>query len=291
MRIARLAELFVSKYADHNNDSLKRLEGEIRSNIHVLWKFPNELFNILSACAKSEPKHPKNADQVKAITGFKFCQQLLAMIDYMQANRDTISLSQLKEILSQIINLIKINIHLKFDASGKPSNKGEISEVQFPHVAELIFEMIPVRTKQDRVIRDQQFGKAKTGLSRILSFSLSMLEKLSKLEMLVPEQFDATQFNQEDISAKRFIPQRVSLSIHDLIDFIRQHGQEYGISTTEDWETLFLDDPKLKEQMTTVINAINRGHYPKDASEIKMQIAEILRNHEERKITNAPIFE
>jgi len=283
MRILRLAELLVLKHAD---TSPQQLETSLRKDIHVLWDYPNKIYNILRACAESHPKNPKSPHQVKAVEGFKFCQELLVMIDYLQSNVDTIPLGQIREILNKIVLLIKNNINLKFNANGKPDEEGEKASVQFPHVSELIFEMIPVTTKHTRTLRDQQFNKVKTGFSRILSLSLSMLEKISKLEMLVPEKFQYANVTDIDIDQElpsRFTPNRTTLSVYDIIDFIRQHGLEYGISTTEDWATVFRDDPQLKEDITTVINAINRGHYPSGSADIKMEIARILKEHEERK--------
>lgn len=279
MRIFRLAEFFVVK---NSAISSERMEESIRSDIDTLWKLPNYQFNILKSCAESQPQKPKNINEIKAIEGFKFCQELVGMIDYLGANKNTIPLGELKEVLLNIAHLIKNN--------QKPEE--EKSNVQFPYVSELIFEIIPVKTKQDRVIRDQQFAKAKTGLSRILSFTISMMEKLSKLEMTDPDKFININITNVPVNIPaRFSPQRASLSIHDIIDFIRQHGDEYGISTTEDWGTVFLNDSELKEKMTTIINAINRGHIPRDSAEVKMEIAEILMEYEKRKSNNVKYFE
>jgi hypothetical protein len=63
------------------------------------------------------------------------------------------------------------------------------------------------------------------------------------------------------------------------------------LSSLEDWTTVFRDDPKLKEEMTTVINAVNRGHLPLGSADIKMEIARILKEYEQRKSTNATLFE
>ncbi len=288
MNIFRFAELYALKYADISSS---KEEEQIRKDIHILWEIPNKHFNILSACAQSEPRNPKNNNEVKAVSGFKFCQELLSTIDYLKSNFDKVSLGEMKEALLSTVNLIKSNEYVKYDLNGKKSEKGEASNVQFPHVSELIFEMIPIRKQNDRIIRDQQFAKAKKGLSRILSFSLSILEKLSKLEMKIPEKFEHAphdpNINEDQKLPERFSPQRGTLSDYDIIDFIRQHGDEYGINTTEDWGIVFRDDPKFKEEMTTVINALNRGHYPRGSVDVKMQIAEILKRHEERKENNS----
>lgn len=281
MRILRLAELFVLKHATASSSDL---ENSVRADIHMLWQYPNKFHNILKACAEADAKGAKTSDEVKAVEGFKFCQEILSMVDYIQANRDKIGVGELREVLLRLVQMIKDHMRASFDMNGKISEKGEKSAVQFPHVQELIFQMFPSSKKNERKIRDEQYNKAKTGLSRIMSLASTMIDKLSKLEMIAPEKFTHVLPNDVDVKVPdRFIPQRGILSIYDIVDFIRQHGDEYGIPTTEDWGTVFTNDPQLKEQMTTVINAINRGHAPRDAANVKAEIANILKGFNARK--------
>lgn len=292
MRILRLAELLVLKHAAMS--PADHLEISLRADIHQLWRLPNELFNILSACAQAEPAHPKTKEDAKAIEGFKFCKQLISMIDHLKSKMDTIPLGEIREVLLNTVNLIQKHISLKFDEKGKVSEKGEKSHVQFPHVSELIFQMVHAGTVHGRKQRDEQFGKAKTGLSRILSLSTTMLEKIEKLEMIVPEKFTYKQVTNVDIDQplpERFVAQPAPLSVYDIVDFIRQHGPEYGITTTEDWGTVFRDDPQFQQQMARVIHAINSGKVPKDSTAVKDLIGRILTDHEERKSTNVREFE
>ena len=231
---------------------------------------------------KKNPKNPKNIYEERAVEGFKFCNELLSMIDYMQAKVDNISFGEMREVLTLVVNLIKSNIK-KYDSS-----------IQFQHVSDLIFEIVPSSTKNSRVIRDQQFAKAKTGLSRILSLSLTMLEDLSKLEISNPDKFEYKNVSDIDIDdtlPKRFKPQRANLSIYDIIDFIYQHGDLYGINSKDEWEIVFRDDPELTQDITTVINAVNRGHVPRAYYYIKEEITKALNNHKKRKSSNAHIFD
>ena len=113
-----------------------------------------------------------------------------------------------------------------------------------------------------------------------------MLDEIKQLEVMVPEKFTHDNFTDIDINQEnpsRFTPQRAPLSNYDVIDFIRQYGDRYGISGVEDWELAFRNDPQLKEQMTTVINALNRGHAPRDGAAVKEEIAQILKQHKDRK--------
>lgn len=281
MQILKIANLLVLKHA---NSGANAMEKSLRANIHSLWRFPNDekLFNILSACAQAHPTNATSPAEKKAVEGFKFCQQLLSMIDYLKSNQDTVPLGEIREVLLHIVSLIQENIH-KHQEGGRA--------VQFPHVSELIFQMIPAKTIHERTKRDQQFGKAKTGLSRIQSLAATMLEQIEKLEVMVPERFtykEVTDIDRNQPVPDRFSPQRAPLSVYDIVDFIRQHGLSYFLPDQEAWQVAITDDPILKEQMTTVINAANRGHNPKDSAEVKTQIQMILKDYAARRINNVP---
>lgn len=292
MRLARLARIYEWKYKLAATPA--ELENSVRRKIIVLWTYPNKTFGILRACADSGAAKPKDANERKAVAGYQFCKELMSMIDYLKSNWLNIDLGELREVLTNIVHLIHNNKDMKFGPDGQPSEKAEASSIQFPHVSELIFQLIPTSKKHDIKLRNEQYGKARTGLARILSFAVSILDELNELERVSPEKFKYEQKTDVDIDERlpeRFTPQRAPLAENDIIDFIRQHGNEYGISSHENWGTVFMDDPQLKEEMTTVINALNRGRYPRGAADVKMQIAEILKRHEERKSSNAPLFE
>jgi hypothetical protein len=288
MSLLKVAKYITIKYGA--GEDAERLEASIRSSISMLWVLANEKFSILAACADANPKKPTSPNDTKAVAGAKFCKQLLTLINYLQVHRKDISLVDLQKALSEIVELIDTHKDVKINDKGKISDKGKAEEIQFPHVSELIFNIMPHSTVRDRAIRDQQYPKARTGLSRILSVSLTMLQNISQLEVAAPQKFEG---DTEDNKAlpDRFSPQRGSLSVYDIISFIREHGDEYGLSSLEDWTTVFRDDPKLKEEMTTVINAVNRGHLPLGSADIKMEIARILKEYEQRKSTNATLFE
>lgn len=292
MRLAKAAEFFALKYKVAANPA--DIEAALRQKISNLWMIPNKTHNILKACADAGASKPTNAYEKKAVAGHQFCKQLVALIDYLKIHQSNISLGEMREALLSIINSITRNKNAKFDESGKPSADAPESPVQFPHVSELIFQISPTSKKHDIKQRNELFNKARTGLARILSISIDAVEDLQKLEIMIPEKFTHKNITNVDINQKlpeRFVPQRAMLSENDIVDFIRQHGDKYGISSQEDWGTVFRDDPQLKQQITTVINALNRGHSPADAATVKMEIAEILKNHEERKSSNAPLFE
>lgn len=262
MRLTRLASLYSYKYKIAVDSA--HLEASVRNQIAVLWNVPNKTHNILRACADSGASKPTNPREELAMEGYQFCKKLLSIIDYVKVHQKDIPLDTLKQAILSIIKLIM---------SHKQDNK-------FPEVNELIYIIFPTAKKSDLKERNAQLGKAATGLSRILSMCLTMLEEMKEIAG------DTTKTVEE-----RFEPARAPISENDIIAFIRQYGEEYGISSRDDWGTVFRDDPMFKEDITTVINALNRGHSPRDAAGVKMQIAEILKNHEARKSSNAPLFE
>jgi len=301
MNITRLADLLVLKYKLAISPA--ELEANLRKKIGVLWTYPNKHFNILKACADSGASKPKNPNERIAVAGHLFCKELLSWINYMKDNSATLSLGEIRESLLNIAKLIERNQNATFNNAGKYDARMEPTDRQFPHISELIFQMVPIKRKHDIKLRNEQYSKARTGLARIVSVTSDMMDDIRKLEVMVPEKFTHKDTTDVDIDAKmpnRFKPQRSPISINDIVDFIYQHGADYGISSQEDWATVFRDDPELKDKMTTVINTINRTPKdesgrpiwaPADAAEMKMIIAEILRDVAERKSTNAHLFE
>lgn len=292
MKLFKLAKIFTLKYKIAS--SPEDVERDVRQGIDMLWRFANKDFNILRVCADSQASKPKDANERKAVAGHLFCKELLSKIDYLKSNQNSSELGEIREVLGELLKLIEENKNLSFDLEGKVDLESESSDIQFPHVSELVYQMIPASKRYDRKLRDQQYGKVKTGLARILSKAVSVMQDLHKLEVMVPEKFKYKNITDLDINSplpQRFSPQRTMLSEHDILNFINQYGDDFGISSKDDWEIVFHSDPELKEIMTTVINSLNRGHYPKDASYVKKQIEDVLRVYKERQLTNKDIFE
>jgi hypothetical protein len=272
MKLQKLAALYSFKYKVAVNS--KDLEASIRNHIDSLYLVVNKTHNILRACAQSEASKPTNPEEEKAVEGYQFCRNIVSKIDYLKANKDKISLPALKKTLQEIKQEISDKM---FPGVGD----GQKATIEFPQVSALIYQMTQSGKKHDRKLRDEQLGKARKGLSRIVSLSITMLEMLNQLS---PPEVE------ENIGG-RFQPTRAPLSENDIISFIRQNGDQYGLSTTDDWAVALMDDPQLKEQLTTVINALSRGQVPRNSVDVKMQLAEIMKNHEERKANNSHLFE
>lgn len=295
MRLLKLAQLLQHKYkvASDVDQEVLILRGQIVS-LHKALKN----HNIIIACAESDAKNPKNPYEQAAVKGFQFCKDVVSIINYIFINRNELSLFDVREALLSLVGLIKDNLNVKFNKSGKPFKGGDESLfdelVQFAHVSELIRLMVSSKTKYDRKLRDQQYNKAKTGFSKILSIAISMIEIINKIKIKDPTKLVPSEesFISKDIDLpERFVPQRAALSENAINKFLMEHGAEYGINSQEDWRTVFEDNQPLKERMTTIINAINRGYPSINYGGIKEEISEILEKAKEAKKTNAPVFD
>ena len=242
------------------------VSASIRSQIDSLWNIPNKTHNILRACADAGASKPKDEHEVKAVEGHKFCQKLLNIVDYLKANRDTVSLSDIRKGLDAVVALIKENIqHTE-------------AEKQFPGVSALIFHLMPSSKKYDRKIRDQEYAKARKGLSRMASIALTILNEMNRLGG-----------KSEEVG--RFEPQGAKLSNEEIMSFIRQHGDTYGIPDLATWSLAVDTDPALELPLTKLVHALSRGQVPSGAEKIKPIIQNIISRRQELTQTNAPIFE
>lgn len=270
-----------SKYKIAANTKADHLEILLRNQINILYNIAHKTNNIIFACAQSEVSGAKTEEELMAWAGYNFCKHLCSIIDYLYNNNKSISLGALRESVLTIINLIAFNKDNYKDYKGKQILKTHKPiENQFPHVVELIFQLTTPQTRFERKTRDEQFNKAKTGFAKILSICLEMKKQLDQLEVMVPEKFTHINYDPKlDINQElpeRFTPQRAPLSFYDIVDFIRQYGSKYNIKSTDDWMRLFTENQSLKEKITTVINALNRGQNPRDNIQIKQEINQIL---------------
>lgn len=261
MNLSQLGKYLELKYSLASETS--HAETYIRNAIDSLWQVPNKTFNILRACADTGASAPKNVQEEHAIKGFQFCQQVVGIIDYLKVHRNTISLGQLRKALSELLELIKTNI------------EGDHVSLQFPHVSELIFQMMPYGKKHDRKIRDQEYAKARKGLSRITSISLSIINEINKLGGAVEQE-------------GRFDPQGSKLSESEITNFLRQYGQSYGIPDWSTWHLVLHADPSLETNLTRLVHSLLRGNSP-NVEPIKSKVQEILARQPEPE--NTSMFE
>lgn len=236
----------------------------LRSRITNLSNIINKTHGILRECSDSDAKNPKNEREASAVEGFEFIKKVVGMIDYLDALKDHQSPESLKDIyLAALI--------LKETIEKNLATKHEGRDVQFPHVSDLIWEMKPLAGKKWDDFRKYESAKARGGLARIMSIAIDMLKNLKDAGI------DVGFGKVEDDD--RFKPQRAELSSQEIIPFLLEYGPEYGIENTDEWMKVLESDKGLKSKLTTIINALNRGHSPVDASGAKKQIREILEGY------------
>jgi hypothetical protein len=262
MKTDRLWQFLAIKYKVAEDAS--HLEASLRNKIDALYNVVHKSHSILEWCANSDVKKAESDREVQARKGFEFCRKVVNIVDYLKANRNDISFADITDALLALTNVIDENKVV------------EGSNVQFANVSELIFTGFPTATKYDRKIRDDQFGKMRTGLSRLMSIALDMVKDLEKLDPHEPEETDPIAAD-----PTRFKPQRVPLSVYNIIDFIRQHGSEFGIEDRDDWGLVMENNPELKEKMSHIINMSTRGGIPKNDPwilDVKNEITKTLQN-------------
>ena len=269
MKIDKLSQSFEQKYelvSQAVDPKMADVEANIRNSLDILWEIPNRLFNILRACADANASKPTNANEAQAVEGHQFCKKIVSIIDYLKANKSAVSLSDIRKALTLLVKEIK-------------ENQKQVDEkLQFPHVSELIFQLLSSSSKHDRKLRDQQYAKARKGLSRITSIALTILNAMNKLGGST-EEFG------------RFEPQGAKLSDSEIMSFIRQHGDDYNIPDLETWSFVVDSDPSLELPLTRLVHALSRGKIPSGTDQIRSIIQNILDRRQEATQTNAPLFE
>jgi len=291
MKLFRLSELIAVKYkvAAEASD-LEKNEAEIRRMIVELWnvgstkpelnasKSPyGEILRGLSTLSlQGKAKSPL---EEQAMKGHALLKEVLNITDVLKINVNKIDLQTLRAQLENLRSLLRVSM--------EPGTKGT---VDFPDVSTLVFLGMEQRTKLERdKFKTPAYVKARTGLIRIFEIAGNIISKLNKFEGL-PSTGDPTDRPTRSTQKARLYPQRAPLAEYDIVPFLRQYGLEYGLRNNEDWGTAFRDDPQFKESITTVINALDRGLLPRDEASVKMEIARVIKEHEERKATNKSVF-
>lgn len=240
-------------------------ERMLRQDIDSLvsWYIKNPVLLDLALNKDLLSGKAENPVEKKIKSGHNFIVALNVLINELNNKKKTASVSEIGNLAMKIATLIGDNISYI-------SDKGK-----FPSVNDLIFSHYLRGTQHDRKIRDTQYQKASKLLERVNSLCIAILTKVKKLtgdpSIIIPERFEAA---------------RAPLSVYDIVDFIRQYGDKYGISSKDDWGLTITNNQPLKEEITTVINALNRGHQPKDSGHVMSQISPILKAYQEKMQTN-----
>jgi len=280
MRLFRLADLLATKYKTAAATDAEKNEADIRRSVLDLWNLSNnKTYDILRVIGDAVLKDAPGSERERsAKRGHAFVIKVLSVIDQLKIGLNTIPLDEIESSLKAVINLIE-----------EESQDGGRNTVDFPDLTDFITLMNKNNrnlNQSDKRHVDTQYGKIRTVLTRIHSLADAIVTKLQKArgEPMAEKNYRHHQRG-------RLVPRRSPLYKGDIVDFLRQYGPQYGLNSTDAWLQAFENDPPFKEQITTVVNALNRAKTPRDEALVKMQIAEIMRAHELRKRTNEPAFE
>ncbi len=141
----------------------------------------------------------------------------------------------------------------------------------------------PVERLPKESVRNQ-LRDAKRKLGTVLQRLSSILVKQARImRKFLPEE--------KPLAGGPVIPQRKPLSKEKLLMFMRTPGaQAYGLDNL-DVMARILSYPELRERVTTLINAIDRGHIPQDGPEVAAEAKAIKTWLEMQKKTNLPALE
>jgi hypothetical protein len=143
-----------------------------------------------------------------------------------------------------------------------------------------IHEIVGISKTVDQNYREQLKSGFETNLKNI-SYGL---EKLAKtLRVLIDKE--------TPLAGGAVEPQRKELSKDKILMFMRTPAaQTYGLDNI-DVMTNLLQYPQLREKITTLINAIDRGHAPADGPEVMSETRAIKKWLDAQQATNLPALE
>jgi hypothetical protein len=192
-----------------------------------------------------------------------YAKKLLVAYDDLIVGIDTYSAIQLFNRLNKVLGLIH-------DMKADPDKTYRHS----------IHNSVTVSKISDQNYRTQLKSGFETNLKNI-SFGLEKQARL--LKSLLDKETPMAGGSVE--------PQRKELSKEKLLMFMHTPAaQKYGLDNL-DVMTQILQYPPLREKITTLINAIDRGHYPIDGSEVMAETQEIKKWLDSQKTTNLPALE
>lgn len=259
MKIQGLARIFELKYG------LKSLAA---SKEETFNRVKQDLINAYTLYVDSQ-KAKEPVLQMVADLGEPFSKRLIKSMEELIANIDKLSIQAVFRRVNGILSSISA---VKNDPEKQVRN--------------FIHDAIRVGKQSEKNYREHVKSKFEVALSRLSSIlekqgkSLQSLIRLEKPEDEVPA-----------LEGGTVEPQRKELSKDKLLTFMRSPAaQNYGLGSL-DVMTRILTYPDLKDKITTIINAVDRGHSPLDGPDVKMAVAEIMKIFNDRQQTNLTALE
>lgn len=259
MKTHGLARVFELKYG------LKPLTASKEETLNQVKK---DLINAYTLYVDSE-KAKEPVLQMVASMGEPFSKRLIKSMEEMIANIDKLS----PQAIFRRVNGILAGISaVKNDPEKQVRN--------------FIHDSVRVNRESERNYREHVKSKFEVAISRISSILEKQARALQSLIRLENPEEDVP-----GLEGGAVEPQRKELSKDKILTFIRSPAaQNYGLDSL-DTMTRILTYPDLKEKITTIINAVDRGRTPIDGPDVRMAVAEIMKIFNERQQTNLTALE
>jgi hypothetical protein len=253
MRINKLAELLELKYQF-------RSEGATISE--VIDSVKKDVINAYTLYVSSKAKEP--ILQKLADIGEPFSKSLVSEMQKTVANIDTLADAP-PLLFRQINKMLGAISAMKSDPEHTTRN--------------FIHDSVRVNRESEKNYREHLKSKFEMVVSRISS----ILEKQARiLKAFLPKDIP--------LAGGAVDPQRKELSKEKLLMFSRSlAAQRYGLDSLDVMEKV-LFYPDLKQKITTLVNAIDRGHLPVDGPEVMSATKEIM-DFFKQKETNSEQFD
>ena len=257
MKIHRLARIFELKYGMVSLSSKDTLNQNKK-----------DLINMYTLYVDSE-KAKEPVLQILANIKEPFSLQMIHSMEELIANLNHLSAQSIFRRINGMLLSIKL---MKNDPEKTVRN--------------FIHDSIRANKESERNYREHLKSKFELIISRISS----ILEKQAKsLQSLI--KLENPELKDLNIDGERVIPQHRELSKDKILNFIRTPAaQSYGLDSL-DTMTQVLSYPDLRDKITVMINAIDRGHTPINGPEVKSEVEEIMKYFNDRQQTNLSALE
>jgi hypothetical protein len=253
MRVDRLAQLFERKYD---------LQAEAASTDQIRKQINKDVVLTYNLYVNGETaKEP--VIQMLANAGETFSKTFIGIFKSIAKTVQESSNTQLYTRLNNLMGMIH-------DAK------------QIEGVRKFIHDSVRVTKESERNYREHLKSKFEMVIHRVTS----LLDKqLKLLKRILPKGMEVQQ------EGGVLEPQRKELSKEKLLMFMRTPAAQYY--HLDDMDTMYqvLSDPIMKDKLTTLINAISRGHIPADGPSVMSEVQNIKLWLDNRAKNNAGAFE
>lgn len=267
MSLAKLGKLFEAKYLliseaeTHREKFLRRLEQykmppgkpdsppprSTQTPAQIIAQVKRDIINMYDLYVNSNTaKEP--VLQMLSDAGESFSKDLVKDFERL--------ISNIKRGAGTIDDIYEVVKAMRDDIKNAKSDKS---------IRQAVHDAVRVTKESEKNYREHVKSKFEMILTRIYS----ILDKQAKLlHKFIP---DAPPLIEGIVA-----PQRKELSKEKLLIFMKSPAaQKYGLDNINVMEKI-LFYPELKERITTLINAVDRGRYPVDGPEIAKETAEIM---------------